>query len=160
MNKKKLHDSLVRCSKIKRDINEALHQRTREPIQLWDSHTSPHKLVTQPQEVGEVLSDCLASLGGDPYFEVPEAILKEFISRLPKLPKHTATQPLPTPTMEWFNHTIQQWHPSKATGEDKINFHVLLLCPPSIRLLFFDAVAFVIRHGSPVEWSRSRVCLL
>ena len=67
--KRKLHYSMICCSKIKRAVQESLQLRTREPLQVWDKD---QRLLAEPKAVGRVFSECLSTLGGDPLYEVNE----------------------------------------------------------------------------------------
>ena len=61
--KKQLHYSLVKGSKIKQAIERALKPCQKSPIQLWDKSTDPPRLATDPEHVGRVFSECLPKLG-------------------------------------------------------------------------------------------------
>ena len=114
-------------------------------------------LVTTPDRVGKVFSECLAGLGGDPEFQVADDVLQIFVSWLPKC---TKDQPPPMPTSEWLDTVTSSATPAKATGEDEVNYYIISLCPPSIRGLFLAAIHHVLQRGPPPEWARARVCVL
>ena len=67
---------------------------------------------------------------------------------------------LPSPTAKWLEDITTAANPSKATGEDDLNYYVVSLCPPAIKGLLLRAVNLVVHEGPPAKWSASRVCLL
>ena len=158
--KKRLHYSLVRGSKIKRAIDKVLNPTQDEPVHLWDNSTNPPTLVSEPEKVGAVFSECLSHLGGDPEFRVPDNVLQPFIDLLPKCPQSMAQQPLPKPDVSWLREISGKASPSKATGEDEINYYIISLCPPGIQKVLLEAIIHVLREGPPPKWARARVYLL
>ena len=129
---KKLHYAMVKGSKIKKAIDKALRPDQTQHIQLRDDSTNPPRMESDPQKVGDMFSACLSRLGGDPEFQVNERRLQEFITNLPKCPEPTRTEPLPLPDIKWLQETTQAAKPTKATGEDEINYYLVSLLPPAL----------------------------
>ena len=107
-----------------------------------------------------VFSECLSNLGGDSDIRVPDSVLQPFISLLPQCPPGTADQPLPLPGLPWLHEVTGRASPSKATGEDEINYYVIPLCPPGIQLVLLEASTHVLLYAPPPKWARARICLL
>ena len=158
--KKKLHYAMVKGSKIKKSIDKSLRPDQKQHIQLRDDSTNPPRMESDPQKLGDMFSACLSRLGGDPEFQVNERRLQEFITNLPKCPEPTRTEPLPLPDIKWLQETTQAAKPTKATGDDEINYYLVSLLPPALQQLLLQAIHFILTHGPPPEWSSARVCLL
>ena len=138
--KKKLHYAMVKGSKIKAAINRALNPTQSHPVHLLDHSVDPPVLQTDTARVGELLSNCLSHLGGDPHFRVDEQLLQDFIHRLPKCPESVASAPLELPDIAWLQDITQRASPAKATGEDEINYYVIHLLPTSLQAFLLRAV--------------------
>ena len=161
--KKQLHHSMVKGSKIKKAVENALNPSRKSPIQLWDKSSDPPRLATDPSHVGQVFSDCLSKLGGDPDFTASEDTLSQYISLIPKCPPSSKNQELPLPTLEWLNSVSHKAPPSKATGEDEMNYYIVSLLPDALQLLLLRAIHCILLHAPrppPPSWSKARVCLL
>ena len=140
-----LHDQRPEDSKGRRSRTEpsATHAG------LWDESTDPPNLATEPPQVGRVFCECLTKLGGEPDFEVPDLLLDQFISHVPKCPDDVGTQPLPLPELSWLRSTTARASPSKATGEDEVNYYVISLCPEHLQAFILSAIHLVLRHAPP-----------
>ena len=145
--KKKLHYTLVKGAKIKSAINKALNHTQTAPIHILDRSTGPPVLETNPSKVGKLLSNCLSHLREDPHFAVDQQPLNQFIHNLPKCPGETASAPLDMPTLPWLQNITGRSKPTKATGEDKVNYYVLSLPPP-----FPAAIPAQLNSLHPAEW--------
>ena len=86
--------------------------------------------------------------------------LNLFIHNLPKCPGGTASAPLNMPDLPWLQHMTGRSKPTKATGEDEINYYVLSLPSPSLQRFLLSAVHHILMNGPRPEWFRARVCLL
>ena len=64
------------------------------------------------------------------------------------------------PALPWLQNITGRSKPTKATGEDEINYYVLSLLPPSLQQFLLSAIHYILLSGPPHEWSRARVCLL
>ena len=158
--KKRLHYCLIKGRKIKKAVDQALNPQQRTQVHLWDESTDPPNLATEPPQVGRVFSECLSKLGGEPDFEVPDQLLDQFISHIPKCPADVGAQPLPLPELSLLRSTTARASPSKATGEDEVNYYVISLCPEHLQAFILSAIHLVLRHGPPPQWAKARVCLL
>ena len=158
--KKRLHYCMINGRKIKKAVDQALNPQQRTQVHLWDESTDPPNLATEPPQVGRVFSECLSKLGGEPDFEVPDQLLDQFISHIPKCPADVGAQPLPLPELSWLRSTTARASPSKATGEDEVNYYVISLCPEHLQAFILSAIHLVLRHAPPPRWAKARVCLL
>ena len=158
--KKKLHYAMVKGSKIKRAIDKALHPVPSTGIQLRNASCDPPRLETDPRVMGSMFSECLEHLGGDPDFQVHASTLRGFIHNLPKCSPEVADAPLDLPDLQWLQRITQRAQPSRATGEDEINYYIVSLLSPELQTLLLQAVHHILLHGPPPEWSTARVCLL
>ena len=158
--KKQLHYSLVRGSKIKQTIDRALKPCQKSPRQLWDKSTDPPRLVTNAEHVGRVFSECLSKLGGDPAFTVGDDTLNQFLIHVPKCTPATKHKPLPLPTLNRLRDVTKSASPSKATGEDEINYYILSLLPDALQKILLRAVHYILVQGPLPAWCKAPVCLL
>ena len=130
-------------------MEEALNHTQRSQVHLWNHSSNPPTLATEPDEVGKVFSECLATLGGDPNFSVDGSLLNGLITHFPKCPPHVKAKHLPEPDLEWFQHITSHAGLTKATGQDYINCYILSLCRESLHHAFLQAIRMVLRHGPP-----------
>ena len=108
-----------------------------------------------------MFSECLSHLGGDPEIRVPDNVLQRFIDLLPKCPQSVAQQPLPMPDVSWLREISDKASPSKASGQDEINYYIISLCAPGIQKVLLGAIIHVLREPPRTpKWARARVCLL
>ena len=147
--RKRLPYCMIKGRKIKKAVDQALNPQQRTQVHLWDESTDPPNLATEPPQVGRVLSECLSKLGGEPDFEVPDLLLDQFISHVPRCPDDVGTQPLPLPELSWLQSTTARASPSKATGEDEVNYYVISLCPEHLQAFILSAIHLFLRHGPP-----------
>ena len=101
--------------------------------------------------MGSMFSECLENLGGDPDFHVDDSTLRGFIHNLPKYSPEVADAPLDLPDLQWLQWVIQGAQPSKATGEDEINYYIVSLLSPELQALLLRAVHHILLHGPPPE---------
>ena len=151
---------MIRNSKIRRAVQESLHLRTPEPIQVWDTEHHPPRLAAEPEAVGELFPKCLASLGADPSVQVDEGTLASYIARVPKYPPGTSAKPPRSPDVTWFSYVTSLANPAKATGEDYMNYSVVSICPPAVKSLLLRAMTMIVHESPPFKWPASRVCFL
>ena len=158
--KKKLHYSLVRGCKIKKAVEQALNPRIHTPIHLWDPSLDPPRLVTDPSDVGRVFSECFENLGGGPAIQVNDEILTSFPQNVPKCAPDTNRRMLELSAMQWLRELTLSAEPSKATGEDKINYYVVFLLPHPLQTLVLKSKHLILTSGPPDSRSKARVCML
>ena len=146
--KKRSHYCMIKGRKIKKAVDQALNPQQRTQVHLWDESPDPPNLATEPPQAGRVFSECLSKLGGEPDLEVQDLLLDQFISHVPKCPDDVGTHPLPLPEPSWLRSTTARASPSKATGEDEVNYYVISLCPEHLQAFILSAI-HVLRHCPP-----------
>ena len=158
--KKQVHYSMVRGSKIKQAIQRALNPCQRSPIQVWDKSTDPPKLATDPEHVGRVFSESLSKLGGDPAFVVGNDKLNQFLINVPECTPGAKHKAPPLPTPNWLIDVTKSASPSKAMGDDEIKYYIVSLSTDALQKMLLRALHYILVHTPPPAWSRARVCLL
>ena len=130
----RIHRCLVRKTRIKRSINEALNPVERGEITLKRPGT--RNLVSTPKEVGNIFSSTLLSLGGSleytPVNTPPSAQVDRLLTPSPTCPEPTKHSPLPDITWESFRNTLKHSKPNKAGGRDFTKNYTLRIPPPPL----------------------------
>ena len=124
----RIHRCLVRKTRIKRPINEALNPVERGEITLKRLGTT--QLVSTPREVGSIFSSTLLTLGGSLEYAAPSTLVDRLLTNFPTCPEPTKHSPLPDITSELFRNTLQRSKPNKAGGRDFTNNYTLHVSPP------------------------------
>ena len=127
----KIHRCLVRKTRIKRTINEALNPVERGEITL--KRPGATKLVSTPKEVSSILSSTLLTLGGSLEYAPPSTLVDRLLTHSPTCPEPTKHSPLPHITWESFRNTLKRSKPNKAGGRDFTNTYTLHISPPPIQ---------------------------
>ena len=155
---KRLHASLVSNKRLKRSIDSALRPSSNPPVFFTDPLTGCS--ASDQTRNCQIVSDSLASLGGDPDFSPNDEALEPFLANLPSCPSATRVQPLSDVPWEWFMAKLKSAAHGKAGGEDGLNFSVLSICPEPIRKWLWLATNLHLRHLMPPAWQRANAFLL
>ena len=124
----KIHRCLVRKTRIKRTINEALNPVERGEITL--KRPGATQLVSTPKEVSSIFSYTLLTLGGSLEYAPPSTLLDRLLTHSPTCPEPTKHSPLPDITWDSFRNTRKRSKPNKAGGRDFTNNYTLHIPPP------------------------------
>ena len=124
----KIHQCLVRKTRIKRTINEALNPVERGEITL--KRPGATQLVSTPKEVSSFFSSTLPTLGGSLEYATPSTLMDRLLTHSPTCPEPTKHSPLPDITWESFRNTLKRSKPKKAGGRDFTNNYTLHIPPP------------------------------
>ena len=119
----KIHRCLVRKTRIKRTINEALNPVERGEILLKRPGTT--QLVSTPKEVSSIFFRHSSPWGA--------ALSTHRRAHSPTCPEPTKHSPLPDITWESFSNTLKRSKPHKAGGRDFTNNYTLHISPPPIQ---------------------------
>ena len=120
----KIHRCLVRKTRIKRTINEALNPVERGEITL--KHPGATQLVSTPKKVSSIFSSTLLTRRAP-----PSTLVDRLLTHSPTCPEPTKHSPLPDITWETFRNTLKRSKPNKAGGWDFTNNYTLHTPPPS-----------------------------
>ena len=129
-----IHRCLVRKTRIKRTINEALNPVESGEITLKRAGTT--QLVSTSKEVGSILCSTLLTLGGSLEYTPPSALVDRLLTHPPTCPEPTKNSPLPDITWESFRNTLKRSKTNKAGGRDFTNNYTLHVSPPQSNNLF------------------------
>ena len=88
----KIHRCLVRKTRIKRTINEALDPVERGEITLKCPDTT--QLISTPKEVGSIFSSTLLTLGGSLEYTPPSTLVDRLLTHSTTCPEPTKHSPL------------------------------------------------------------------
>ena len=124
----KIHRCLVRKTRIKRTINEALNPMERGEITL--KRPGVTQLVSTPKEVSSIFSSTLLTLGGSLDYTPPSTLVDRLLTHSPTCPEPTKHSPPPDITWESFRNTLKRSKPNKAGGRDFTNNYTLHISPP------------------------------
>ena len=125
-----IHRCLVRKTRIKRTINQALNPVERGEITL--KHPGGTQLVTTPKEVSSFFSSTPLTLGGSLDYAPPSTLVDRLLTHSPTCPEPTKHTPLPDITWESSRNTLKRSRPNKAGGRDFTNNYTLHISPPPL----------------------------
>ena len=108
----KIHRCLVRKTRIKRTINEALNPVERGEITL--KRPGATQLVSTPKEVSSIFSSTLLTLGGSLEYAAPSTLVDRLLTHSPTCPEPTKHSPLPDITWQSFRNTLKRSKPNKG----------------------------------------------
>ena len=119
----KINQCLVRKTRIKRTINEALNPVERGEITL--KRPGATQLVSTPKEVSSISSSTLLTLGGSLEYAPPRTLVDRLLTHSPTCSEPTKHSPLPDITWESFRNMLKRSKPNKAGGRDFTNNYTL-----------------------------------
>ena len=124
----RIHRCLVRETRIKRTINEALNPVERREITPKRPGTT--QLVSTPKEVGNIFSSTLLTLGGSIDYTPPSALVDRLLTHFPHCPEPTKHSPLPDITLGIIPEHAKNSKPDNAGARDLTNNYTLHAPPP------------------------------
>ena len=148
----KIHQCLVRKTRIKRTINEALNPVERGEITL--RRPGATQLVSIPKEVSSIFSSTLLTLGGSLEYAPPSTVVDRLLTHSPSCPEPTKHSPLPDITWESFRNTLKGSKPNKAGGRDFRNNYTLHTPPPLSNNSFGGYVTTTSTSRCPINGSK------
>ena len=154
----KIHRCLVRKTRIKRTINEALHPVERGEITL--KRPGATQLVSTPKEVSSIFSSTLLTLGGSLEYAPPSTLVDRLLTHSPTCPEPTKHSPLPDITWESFRNTLKRSKPNKAGGRDFTNNYTLHIPPPPIQQFIWRVCNHYLHQPLPEKWLEANIILL
>ena len=154
----KIHRCLVRKTKIKRTINEALNPVQRGEITL--KRPGATQLVSTPKEVSSIFSSTLLTLGGSLDYAPPSTLVDRLLTHSPTCPEPTKNSPLPDITWESFRNTLKRSKPNKAGGRDFTNNYTLHISPPPVQQFIWRVCNHYLHQPLPEKWLEANILLL
>ena len=154
----KIHRCLVRKTRIKRTINEALNPVERGEITLKRPGTT--QLVSTPKEVGSIFSSTLLTLGGSLEYAPPNTLVDRLLAHSPACPEPTKHGLLPDITWESLRNTLKRSKPNKAGGRDFTNNYTLHVSPPPIQQFIWKVCNYYLHRPLPEKWLEANIILL
>ena len=154
----KLHRCLVRKTRIKRTINEALNPGERGEITL--QRPGATKFVSTPNEVSFSFSSTLLTLGGSLEYAPLSTPVDRLLTHSPTCPVPTKHSPLPDITWESFRNTLKRSKPNKAGGWDFTNNYTLHISPSPIQQFIWRVCNHYLHQPSPEKWLEASIILL
>ena len=154
----KIHRCLVRKTRIKRTINEALNPVERGEITLKRPDTT--QLVSTPKEVGSIFSSTLLTLGGSLEYAPPNTLVDRLLAHSPACPEPTKHGLLPDITWESLRNTLKRSKPNKAGGRDFTNNYTLHVSPPPIQQFIWKVCNYYLHRPLPEKWLEANIILL
>ena len=155
----KVHRCLVRCSRVKKTIAEALRPSDPPTLAMKDP-ANPGKRTTNLRDISDIFSDTLLRLGGDPDFTPPEPLVHDLLQHTPSCPPEITSQPLPP--IEWpqFRQYISKAKPNKAGGSDTTNAYMFWAAPEAIQRFIWTVCNIHLSAPIPPKWLRANIVLL
>ena len=154
----KIHRCLVRKTRIKRTINEALNPVERGGITL--KHPGTTQLVSTPKEVGSFFSSTLLTLGGSLKYTPPSALVDRLLTHSPTCREPTKHSALPDITWKSFRNTLKRSKPNKAGGRDFTNNYTLHVSPPPIQQVIWRVCNHYLHPPLPEKWFEANIIIL
>ena len=154
----KIHRCLVRKTRIKHTINEALNSVERGERTLKRPGTT--QLVPTPREVGSIFSSTLLTLGGSLEYAPPSTLVDHLLTHSPTCPEPTKHSPLPDITWESFRNRLKRSKPNKAGGRDFTNNYTLHVSPPSVQQCIWRVCNHYLHQALPEKWLKANIILL
>ena len=143
----KIHRCLVRKTRIKRTINEALNQGTTQ-------------LVSTPKEVGSFFSSTLLTLGGSLEYTPPSVLVDLLLTHSPTCPEPRKHSPLTDITWESFRNTLNRSKPNKAGARHFTNNYTLHVSLPPIQQFVWRVCNHYLHQPLPEKWLEANIILL
>ena len=154
----KIHQCLVRNTRIKRTINEALNPVERGEKSLKRPGTT--QLVSTPKEVSSIFSPTLLTLGGSLEYAPPSTLVDRLLTHSPNCPEPTKHSPLPDITWESFRKTLKRSKPNKAGGGTSQTTTLCTFPPPPIQQFIWRVCNHYLRQPLPGKWLEANIILL
>ena len=154
----KIHRCLVRKTRIKRTINEALNQVERGVRTLKRQGTT--QLVSTPKEVGSIFSSTLLNLGGSLEYTPPSVLVDLLLTDFPTCPEPRKHSPLTDITWESFRNTLNRSKPNKAGARHFTNNYSLHVSLPPIQQFVWRVCNHYLGQPLPEKWLKANVILL
>ena len=154
----KIHRCLVRKTRIKRTINEALNPVERGEITLKPPGAT--QLVSTAKEVSSIFSSKLLTQGGSLGYAPPSTLVDRLLTHSPTCPEPTKHSPLPDITWESFRNTLKRSKPNKAGGRDFTNNCTLHISPPPIQQFIWRVCNHYLHQPLPEKWLEANIILL
>ena len=154
----KVHRCLVRETRIKRTINEALNPVERGEMTLQRPGTT--QLVSTPKDVGSFFSSTLLTLGGSLEYTPPSTLVDRLLTHSPTSPEPTKHSPLSDITWASFPNTLKRSKPNKAGGRDVQNYYTLHAPPPPIQQFVWRVCNHYLHQPLPEKWLEANIILL
>ena len=154
----KIHRCLVKKTRIKHTINEALNPVERGEIKLKRPGTT--QLVSTPKEVSFSFSSILLTLGGSLEYAPPSTLVDRLLTHSPTCPEPTNHSPLPDITRESFRNTLKRSKPNKAGRRDFTNNYTLHTSPCPIQQYIWRVCNHYLHQPLPEKWLEANITLL
>ena len=154
----KIHRCLVRKTRIKCTINEALNPVERGEVTLKRPGTT--QLVSTPKELRSIFSSTLLTLGGSLEYAPPSTLVDLLLTHSQTCPEPTKHSPLPDITWESFRNTLKRSKPNKAGGRDFTNKYTLHISPPPIQQFIWRLCNHYLHQLLPDKWLEANIILL
>ena len=155
----KVHQCLVRCSRIKKTLSEALRPSDPPTLAMKDP-SQPGRRTTDLKEVSRIFSDTLLHLGGHPDYLPPERLVQDLLQHTPQCPQDITNQPLPP--IEWahFRKYLSSAKPNKAGGSDTTNAYTFWAAPESVQRLIWKVCNLHLSSPIPPKWLKAHIVLV
>ena len=148
----KIHRCLVRKTRIKRTINEALNPVERGEMTL--KRPGATQLVSPPKEVSSFFSSTLLTLGGSLHYATPSTLVDRLLTHPPTCPEPTKHSALLDITWESFRNTLKRSKPNKAGG------YTLHISPPPVQQFIWRVCNHYLHQPLPEKWLVANIILL
>ena len=154
----KIHRCLVRKTRLKLTINEALNPVERGEITL--KRPGATQLVSTPKEVSSIFSSTPLTLGGSLDYAPPSTLVDRLLTHSPTCPEPTKHSPLPDITWESFRNTLKRSKPNKAGGRDFTNNYTLHISPRPVQQFIPRVCNHYLHQPLPEKWPEANIILL
>ena len=155
----KVHRCLVRCTRIKKMLGEAI--RPIEPPTLaMEDPTAGHARTRDLKQTSRIFSNTLLHLSGPVDFQPDDNPVTELRSHSPQCPPKVQSTPLPDIPWAEFHHYLERAKSTKAGGCDGSNAHVIACTPEHIQRFLLVVCNCHLSSPLPPLWLKANIVLL